>query len=1051
MFAQTIVCGFDDQGRGQRPSDWKQHAQINDVFFVDENRGWAVGDQGLILRTIDGGLNWQAASNAGLDLDDKRSLEDKISNMRPVSQTHELDPITCSLKSVHFINEHRGWIAGNYYTPLLDRSHSVILRTEDGGESWESVKNALLPEINRIHFQHVLGGWAIGSTNSLNRSGILTTSSGGGSWSSQTIEPAANLIDGDLIPSGFVVIDDKHRLGKVSGRQFELAVISSEINVRINAVRMFDGRRGWAVGNRGTILATRDGGSTWSPLAASDKQLRMLSQFDFATLQVAGERVFVAGDPGNILFSFSAAATSDDSLDLQTHRTGVQTGLQKMNFVNDQHGWAVGGLGTIIATSDSGKTWRVQRGNESRVAILAVAKTKHDLPFAFLSRFSGEECYLSASILAESESRMHRQMAASAINRVGCSLLADLGIEQGSSDSSERELEAMVRHIRCHKPNVLVCGSLNSSSDSMVMTCRNAIELASNANAYEEQISLAGLSPWRVDRFVVRTEKKSEFTLQGVRFLPSTGILLQDQIAISRAMAGLNPVYRSSEHYRVESFTGTVTAVGDDIMYGLETLGRDLPRREHGSMRGSLGAFATSPLKIQRLNEIRKLAADPANQNQVEGMIRGFGGGQDAREQGIWLWQLADELLRDGQNELAAYALNQLSTRFHNHPLTPAAIIWLANHYSSSEVDVAIGEDIKAALALVDTTIQHASKIETTVDNEGVTQVKWEPNEKRGKAVTQAQFIEDAVEAVRKNRIQKAVAVLNRLKQRDPDLAMSESVRFMEAKLGSKLPGPNSSEALFKSIRRTGDLDSPYRFASSRELKTTDVLFTNSLPVCFKAESRPLLDGSLDDDVWQNALELGQARMRVVTPSGENSPTNTDISWLAYDEQFLYLAARCRIQANHKCKPKSNVRTRDPDIQQHDRIRLELDFDRDMQSSFVFEVDACGRATDSCAGSAGWNPDWYVAVQQDAKVWVVECAIPLEQLVADGLKPGGLIAHRFSRLDADAIDLWADSDSRKAGKREAGIVTGLKIEPKRYEFLQIAEPAFDSTTATELP
>lgn len=1054
MPVPTFVCGLDDQGRGQRPNIWKQDATINDVFFVDENRGWAVGDQGLILRTTDGGLNWQASSNAGLDLDDNRSLEEKIINMRPVSQTHELDPITCSLQSVHFINEHRGWIAGNYYTPLLDRSHSVILRTEDGGLTWNSVKNPLLPEINRIHFQHVLGGWAIGSANSLNRSGILTTASGGANWSSQTIEPAANFIDGDLVPSGFVVIDDKYRLGKVSGRQFEVAAISSEVNVRINAVRMLDAQRGWAVGNRGAILVTRDGGSTWSTLSASEKQLRMLRQFDFATLHISGERVFVAGDPGNILFSFSATA-ADGFPDFQIHRTGVQISLQKVNFVDEQNGWGVGGLGTIIATSDSGKTWRVQRGHKSRVAILAAARTKQDLPLAFLSRFSGDECYLSASIVAESDSRLHRQMATSAINRVGCSFLVDLEEETGAADNRQRHLESLVRHIRCHRPNVLVCSSINSlttsDSDSFVATCRSAIELASNPNAYGEQISLAGLAAWKVDRFVVRTENKSEFTLQGERFLPSSGILLQDQVAISRALSGLNPVYRSNEHYRVESFTGTVTAIGDDIMYGLKTLGRDLPMRERGSQRGSLGSFATSPLKLERLKEIRKLAKDPANQNQVENMIRGFGSGQDAREQGIWLWQLADGLLRDGQNELAAYTLNQLSVRFHNHVLTPAAIVWLANHYSSSEVDVAVREDLKAALALVDTSIQHASKIETSVGDDGVMQIKWQENEERGEAVTQAQFIDNAIEAVRKNRIQKAVALLNRLKQRDPDLAMSESVRFMEAKLASKIPGPNSSEALFKTIRRMGDLDSPYRFASSRELKSGDELFTNSLPVCFNAETRPLLDGRLDDDVWQNALEQGRARMRVVTPFGDNSPTNTDITWLAYDDQFLYLAARCCIQTTHKCQPISGVRTRDPDIHQYDRIRLELDFDRDMQSSYVLEVDACGRATDSCAGSAGWNPEWYVAVKQDSKVWSVECAIPLKHLIAGSLNPGDLIAHRFSRLDANAIDLWANSDSRKAEDRTSGIVTGLKIQPKRYEFLQFAELTFDSATAAELP
>jgi len=35
--------------------------------------------------------------------------------------------------------------------------------------------------------------------------------------------------------------------------------------------------------------------------------------------------------------------------------------LKAIDFVNSQHGWAVGGKGTIMATSDGGKTWKQMR------------------------------------------------------------------------------------------------------------------------------------------------------------------------------------------------------------------------------------------------------------------------------------------------------------------------------------------------------------------------------------------------------------------------------------------------------------------------------------------------------------------------------------------------------------------------------------------------------------------------------------------------------------------------------------------------------------------
>src|SRR5438046_930793 len=38
-------------------------AWLHSVFFLDQNRGWAVGSRGTILVTIDAGKNWQAKSS----------------------------------------------------------------------------------------------------------------------------------------------------------------------------------------------------------------------------------------------------------------------------------------------------------------------------------------------------------------------------------------------------------------------------------------------------------------------------------------------------------------------------------------------------------------------------------------------------------------------------------------------------------------------------------------------------------------------------------------------------------------------------------------------------------------------------------------------------------------------------------------------------------------------------------------------------------------------------------------------------------------------------
>src|SRR5262245_19120199 len=92
-----------DQANGEEPppSTWKNNATLRDVFFLNQRLGWAVGDQGTILRTEDAGLTWSLV------------------------YTNQ----SCSLCSVYFVDEMNGWAAGGNAVPLVDRTHAVILRT----------------------------------------------------------------------------------------------------------------------------------------------------------------------------------------------------------------------------------------------------------------------------------------------------------------------------------------------------------------------------------------------------------------------------------------------------------------------------------------------------------------------------------------------------------------------------------------------------------------------------------------------------------------------------------------------------------------------------------------------------------------------------------------------------------------------------------------------------------------------------------------------------------------------------------------------------------
>jgi len=112
---------------------------LNDVYFVDNNTGWAIGNNGTILNTVDGGDNW---------LQQNSGTKNK-------------------LRAVHFINKNLGWVVGN----------ESMLYTEDGGLNWSKFFQGYIKDIYCLYFIDEDNGWVCGSDSI-----ILKTTSGGGNW-----------------------------------------------------------------------------------------------------------------------------------------------------------------------------------------------------------------------------------------------------------------------------------------------------------------------------------------------------------------------------------------------------------------------------------------------------------------------------------------------------------------------------------------------------------------------------------------------------------------------------------------------------------------------------------------------------------------------------------------------------------------------------------------------------------------------------------------------------------------------------------------------------
>jgi photosystem II stability/assembly factor-like uncharacterized protein len=265
------------------------------VFDADGRRGWVVGTSGgrpLALRTVDGGAHWLAAR-----------LPDGIAG---------------SLTDVEFADQDHGWAVGNLSgTGPANAAGGLLLATTDGGAAWTAqLVPADVGRLSRIAIVDATHGWAVGVSSS-GRPLIIATGDGGRNWSTQTL------------PDGIRELRD---------------------------VAFADVHHGWAVGampvslaaeagrdDPGVILATTDGGATWTEQAVTVGSVWSIDAIDART-------VFAGGGTG--LFSTSDGGTT------WTKQAFALPALDTISFTDADHGWVAHSMfSTVCRTEDGGRTW----------------------------------------------------------------------------------------------------------------------------------------------------------------------------------------------------------------------------------------------------------------------------------------------------------------------------------------------------------------------------------------------------------------------------------------------------------------------------------------------------------------------------------------------------------------------------------------------------------------------------------------------------------------------------------------------------------------------
>jgi photosystem II stability/assembly factor-like uncharacterized protein len=310
----------EDGGRHFKRIKLGSDLAIFGIQMTDAENGYLCGQDGLIMRTRDGGNTWERLN----------------------SRTH------LYIFSLSFPDRLHGFFVGD---------QSLVLSTTNGGESFfkrrlerifpEAISDYALPYMEpvlySVDFVDPNHGWVVGEMGR-----IWSTENAGQTWS----EGQESLVN-----------QWKRRPAANEDPRFRDYVLPSLFDVSFR-----DQKSGAACGLEGSIIATNDGGKTWTfqkespkPGAPPDNAVPGAPQIP-ARDPLFGINLFDGNDGMTTGLTGTVLRLQPDGIWAHDQTVpSLPLPLSQVRFFDAQHGWIVG-YGTILYTEDGGKTWRACQG-----------------------------------------------------------------------------------------------------------------------------------------------------------------------------------------------------------------------------------------------------------------------------------------------------------------------------------------------------------------------------------------------------------------------------------------------------------------------------------------------------------------------------------------------------------------------------------------------------------------------------------------------------------------------------------------------------------------
>jgi alpha-tubulin suppressor-like RCC1 family protein len=327
------------------------HNNLNGIHFVNETHGWAVGDNGTIIRTTDGGNTW-------------------------VKQTPPVGLTGTTFNSVHFINDsgsYKGWAVGN---------GGKIIYTANGGTTWtEQVQSATSANLTGVSFPTTSYGIAVETSTSTANLYFIFTNDGGVNWTRNGTNFWTQVYNAVMIndTTGYAVgwTEDTNNRGYIykitrgtpwNWERYNMPQANNN-DYRNKYLRGigFYGTNICVAGDSGFVAYSTNSGTNWSWTTISGSPNIKGVSFSSAST------VWAVGDGGKIYRSTNGGATWTES------NSGTTNDLRAVSFSSPSNrGWTAGALGTIKHYSKKlGQISqaRITSGHEHSLAIKSYKNT----------------------------------------------------------------------------------------------------------------------------------------------------------------------------------------------------------------------------------------------------------------------------------------------------------------------------------------------------------------------------------------------------------------------------------------------------------------------------------------------------------------------------------------------------------------------------------------------------------------------------------------------------------------------------------------------------